>query len=176
MLLRDTLGINLKIISGYRDSSALYLAVERKEIDGRSQDYSSVSSSRPQWLLPDSEVHVVLQFGRTTRHKDFPNVPTAHELAPDAKARTLIEVADLSNTLARPFAAPPDIPPDRARVLQTAFMATAKDPEFVAEAAKLKIDISPIDGAEVLRRIERLANSPPELLDYLRKLRSESKG
>jgi tripartite-type tricarboxylate transporter receptor subunit TctC len=176
VLLRDQLGINLKIIVGYPDSGALFIAIERGELDGRSLDYSALRSSRPQWLDPNSPMQVLLQFGRSTRHPDFPNVPTAIELAKTDKARGLITIGDLSNTLARPFAAPPGIPDDRARALQAAFAATVRDPEFLADAKKVRIDVSPIDGEEVLRRIDRIASSPAEYLDYLRKLHADSKG
>lgn len=175
ILLRDLLGLNIKLVSGYPDSGALFLAVERREIDGRSLDYSSVRSSRPDWLKPDSDMRVLLQFGRATRHPDFPDVPVAGELAPDEMARRKIEVADISNTLARPFAAPPGIPEDRARALQAAFLATMKDPEFLADAARLRVDVSPLDGPEVLRRVARLAGAPTDVQDYFRRLHAGQK-
>jgi hypothetical protein len=109
--LRDLLGLNIKLVSGYPDSGGLFLAVERKEIDGRSLDYSALRSSRPAWMKPESGMYALLQFGRATRHPDFPDTPVAGELARDENARRMIEVADISNTLARPFAAPPAITP-----------------------------------------------------------------
>ena len=63
-LVKEVLGVNLKIIVGYPDSAAQFLAVERGEVQGRSLDYSAVRSSRPGWLAPDSGVRVVLQVGR----------------------------------------------------------------------------------------------------------------
>ena len=176
VMLRDAVGLNIRLIAGYRDSSALFLAVERGEIDGRSLDYSAVKSSRPHWLAPDSPVRVVLQFGRDTRHPDFPDVPLARDLASDPAVLALIDLAEVSNTLSRPFAGPPDIPVDRARALQEAFMAMCKDPDFLAEAGKLRIDVSPVSGPDVLRLIERLAASPQPVLDHMKKIRSQPKG
>ncbi len=175
VLLRDLIGMHIKLVSGYPDSGALFLAVERNEIDGRSLDYSSVRSSRPDWLNPASGMHVLLQFGRATRHPDFADIPVAAELAPDEAARRAIAIADISNTLARPFVAPPGIPEDRARALQTAFAAMVKDPLFLADAARFRVDVSPIDGAEVLRRVDALANASPPSLDYFRKLHALDK-
>ena len=100
-------------------------------------------------------MHVILQFGRRTRHPDFPDIPTALELAPNERVRQLIDMAELSNTLSRPFAAPPGIPEDRARALQAAFKARANDPDLRAEAEKLRIDISPLDAAGVRDVIDR---------------------
>ena len=174
VMLRDAVGLNIKLIAGYRDSSALFLAVERGEIDGRSLDYSAVRSSRPHWLTPDSPVKVVLQFGRETRHPDFPNVPLARDLTKDAQVLALIDLAEVSNTLSRPFAGPPEIPADRARALQQAFMAMCNDPEFRAEAKKLRVDVSPVSGTDVLKLIERLAGSPPAVLEHMKKIRSQS--
>ncbi|MFN3892342.1 MAG: Bug family tripartite tricarboxylate transporter substrate binding protein [Beijerinckiaceae bacterium] len=175
VMLRDAVGLNIRLIAGYRDSSALFLAVERGEIDGRSLDYSAVKSSRPHWLAPDSPVKVVLQFGRETRHPDFPNVPLARDLTRDPQVLALIDLAEVSNTLSRPFAGPPEIPADRARALQDAFMAMCNDPEFRAEAEKLRVDVSPVSGPDVLKLIERLANFPPSVLESMKKIRSQSK-
>jgi tripartite-type tricarboxylate transporter receptor subunit TctC len=174
-LMRDVLHLKVNIISGYRDSGGIFLAVENGEVDGRSLDYSAVKAGRPDWLKPESNLSVLLQMGRPTRHPDFPNVPTARELAQSSQQTDLIDVSDLSNTLARPFAAPPGLPPEIAKALQSAFMSTMRDPAVIAEAARLKIELSPIDGAEVLKRIDRLANTAPDVLDVVRAIRSDVK-
>ena len=175
VLLRDLIGINIKLVSGYPDSGALFLAVERKEIDARALDYSALRSSRPGWMKPDSGMFALLQFGRATRHPDFPDTPVAAELAKDDKARRMIELADISNTLARPFAAPPGVPADRAKALQAAFIAMVKDPEFLADAARMRVDVSPLDSKDMLERVEKLAQAPPDALDYFRKLHERAK-
>jgi hypothetical protein len=119
---------------------------------------------------------VLVQFARVTRHHDFPDVPTARELAKNEAARALIELAELPYALSRPFAAPPELPPERARALQRAFLGVHGDPRYLDDAARLRLDVSPIDGTEVLQAIERIASSPPELLDYIRKLLADTKG
>lgn len=176
VLVRDTIGLNLKIINGYPDSGAMFLAVDRKEVDGRFVGTSAVRSSKPDWLKPESGMKALLQFARVSRHPDFPDVPTARELARDDRARALIELAELPYLLSRPVAAPPGIPPDRARALQEAFMAMQKDPEYLKEADRLGLDVSPVGGVEALRLIDRLSGAPPELFDYLRRLQAENKG
>ncbi|HEX7198272.1 MAG TPA: hypothetical protein VF213_02285, partial [Dongiaceae bacterium] len=120
-------------------------------------------------------MHVLLQFARPTRHPQFPDVPTARELAPNDRARALIALAELPYHLSRPFAAPPGLPADRAKALQAAFLAVHKDPQYLDEAGRLKVDVSPIGGEEVLQAIESIAGAPPELLDYMKKLLSDSK-
>ena len=175
-VLRDALGLNIKMVLGYPDSNALFLAIDRKEIEGRTTGYSSVQSSKPEWLRPGSGMKVLLQFGRATRHPDFPAVPTARELARDDRARALIELSELPFLLSRPFVAPPDLPPERAKALQAAFLAVHDDAQYREEAGKFKIDISPVGGEEILRAIDRIAGAPQELRDYMRKILGEHKG
>ncbi len=173
VLMRDTIGLNVKIITGYPDSGAIFLAVDRKEVDGRFVGLSAVSSSKPDWLKPDGPVRALLQFGRTDRHKLFPDAPTARELARDDRARALIGLAELPYQLSRPMVAPPGLPADRAKALQDAFMAMQHDAEYLKEAERLGLDVSPVDGAQALALIEKLAASPKELLDYMKKLHAE---
>ncbi len=170
ILLRDLLGLHIRLIAGYRDSGVLFLAIDQNEVQGRTVGLSSVRSAHPQWLGPNSNMRVLVQFGRATRLPDFPDVPTARELAPDARSRALIELAELPYFLSRPFAAPPDLPPARAKALQAAFLAVHKDPDYLADAAKLKVDVSPIGGDQALHAIERMSEAPPDLRDALRKL------
>jgi tripartite-type tricarboxylate transporter receptor subunit TctC len=176
IILRDTIGLHVKQVVGYPDSAAIFLAIERGEVHGRTVDLSSVRSMRPEWLKPDSGFRVLVQFARATRHPDFPDVPTARELAKNEAARALIELVELPYTLSRPFAAPPDIPADRAMALQRAFLAVHSNARYLEDAARLKVDVSPIQGAEVLQAIDRIAGAPPELLEYVRKLLAETKG
>src|SRR5205823_1504169 len=98
------------------------------------------------------------------------------ELAKNEGARALIELAELPYSISRPIAAPPDIPVERATMLREAFLAVHRDPQFLEDAASLRLDLSPIDGAEVLRAIEAMAGAPPEFMEYARKLFAETKG
>jgi len=174
-VLRDALALNIRIIVGYPDSNALFLAADRKETDGRFVGLSAVASSHPEWLKPDSGMQVLLQFARLTRHPQFSDVPTARELATNDRARALIALAELPYRLSRPFAAPPGLPDERAKALQAAFLAVHQDADYLDQAQRLKVDVSPIGGEEVLRAIDGIAGAPPDLLDYMKKLLSESK-
>jgi tripartite-type tricarboxylate transporter receptor subunit TctC len=176
ILLRDALGLNIKLIAGYPDGAAIFIAADRKEVDGRLVGLSATQSTHPQWLVPDGNMRILLQFARWTRHQQFPDVPTARELAPSDKARALIGLAELPYRLSRPFAAPPGVPDARAKALQQAFMAVHKDPAYLDDAARLKVDVSPIDGGQVMRAIDEISGASPELLDYMKKLLADNKG
>jgi tripartite-type tricarboxylate transporter receptor subunit TctC len=170
-ILRDALGLNIRQVLGYPDSPSIFLAVERGEVDGRTFDLSSVKATRPQWLKPNSGFNVLIQFARVTRHPDLPDVPTARELAIDRGARALIEFSETPLlTMARPFAAPPGIPEERAKALQAAFTVVHRDPNFLSEAEKLGLDISPVAADEVVRGIERMEQAPSSVFAYMRRL------
>ena len=138
VLLRAALGLNIKLIGGYRDSNGMFQAIEGGEVDGRVADLSSVASSRSHWLKPGPEAMLpLLQFGRATRHTDFMHVPTARELALTEAQRTLIEVMEAPFALTRPYVAPPGTHAARAAALQSAFLAVQNDPGYLEEAARL---------------------------------------
>jgi tripartite-type tricarboxylate transporter receptor subunit TctC len=170
VVLREMLGFNIKSITGYTDSGQLFLAMERNEIEGRTVGLSAVRANKPDWIKPDGMMQVLVVFGRATRHPDFPNAPTARELARTDKDRALIEVVEAPYTLSRPFVGPPDIPADRAAALQKAFMDVHKDPEFLRDAERLGIDVSPIDGNAVLKLIDDISKTPQEQLLSVQKL------
>ena len=175
-ILHDTIGINMRLVAGYRDSAAIYLAMENGEVQGRTTELSSVASTRPAWLLPDSRFRVLLQYARATRLASLAEVPTAREVAPNEKARRLIEFTEAPFLMAYPYAAPPDLPRDRAAALQDAFVAVHRDPQFLQEAKTIGVDVSPVSAADLRREIEDLARAPAETFDYVRKLLAAGKG
>ena len=170
LLLRHALGLNIKLVAGYPDNGAIFLAVDRGEVDGRTVDLTTMRALRPAWLSPGGGMRGLVQFARTTRHPDLADVPTARELAVNPAALALIALAELPYTMARPFVAPPGVPADRAKALQAAFLAVHGDPEFLADAARLKIAVDAVGPEPVLQAIDRIADAPADLLGALRGL------
>jgi tripartite-type tricarboxylate transporter receptor subunit TctC len=113
-------------------------------------------------------MNILLQFARKTRHPELPDVPTARELSRDDRAAQLITMAELPYVVGRPFAAPPGVPNDRAQALQDAFASLIRDPEFLAEAKRLTIDLTPLDSKATFAAVDTLGRSPVELKDQLR--------
>jgi tripartite-type tricarboxylate transporter receptor subunit TctC len=163
VIAREVLGLNVNIVRGYTGASQLFLAVQRGELDGQMVSLSSVRTAQRD-LWSKKALRPLMAFGRTTRHAEFPDVPTGRELTNDRSALLLIDFAEIPFFLALPFAAPPDIPIDRAKALQTAFMAMCRDVAFVEEAGRLGIDISPIDGDAILKLLARTAATPKEVI------------
>jgi tripartite-type tricarboxylate transporter receptor subunit TctC len=127
--------------------------------------------ARPEWLKPNSAVNILLQFVRTTRHSELPDVPTARELARDDDAHASIAFAETPLlTMARPFAAPPGVPHEPATALRAAFLAVHHDPRFLEDAEKLGLDISPVDADQMLLGVARLEQAPPSVFAYMKRL------
>jgi tripartite-type tricarboxylate transporter receptor subunit TctC len=176
-ILQDALGLNMKLVLGYRDTAAVFLAMERGEVSGRTTDLSAIQSTRPDWLKPNGGYRLLVQFGRLTRHPNYPDVPTARELATTDSGRALIEFTETPLfTMARPFAAPPGVPTDRAKALQTAFLAAHRDRQYLDEAAKVGVYVGPVSAEEMVRSIEQMSRASPELFEQVRKLLAASKG
>jgi tripartite-type tricarboxylate transporter receptor subunit TctC len=177
-ILQAGLGLqNLKLILGYRDSADVFLAIERNEVQGRTTDLSAIQSNRPAWLKPGGGYHLLVQYARRTRHPNFPDVPTARELASSQSGRALIEFMETPLlTMARPYAAPPGVPADRAKALQTAFLAAHRDPQFLEEARKVGVYVSPVSAEEMARSIEQMAQAPAALMEQARKILESGKG
>ena len=170
ILLRDMLGFNIKLIGGYADSGQLYLAMERGEVEGRTTALSSLLSNKPDWVKPGGPMKMMVMFGRQTRHPGFPDSPLALELAKTPADRRILEILDVPYALSRPYAAPPEVPADRAQALQSAFLSAHKDRTYLAEAEKLKLDVSPIGADEIEALVEKIAATPKDQLQSIDKL------
>jgi tripartite-type tricarboxylate transporter receptor subunit TctC len=167
-ILRDTLGLKMNLIAGYPDSAAIYLAMEKGEVAGRTVEFSSVKSSRPTWLSANGPYKVLLQYARATRHKDLLDVPTAREIAPNDEARGIIEFTEASFTIAWPYAAPPGVPAKQAEALQKAFKAVHSDPKFLEEAEKMGSEVSFVGPETIIATIKKLSQASPAVLDRVR--------
>ena len=162
-VLNDALGLNLKIVEGY-EKDTLDLAFERGEVDGESISYSAILSRKQHWIEKNL-FRTVIQVGRTSRLEALPDVPTARELAKNQESLSLIELAEAPMLMAYPFALPPGVPADRVKMLQTSFMETVNDPEYVGEVKSKKMEYSPRSGSELQSIISDMAKAPKSAID-----------
>jgi tripartite-type tricarboxylate transporter receptor subunit TctC len=164
LIAREVLGLQVNLVRGYQGAAPIFLAMQSGEVDGQIIGLTSVlAGQRDLWTR--KELRPLLQFGRLTRLPAFPEVPTGRELATNPRAQALLEFAELPFFMALPFVAPPDIPADRAKALQTAFMAMCRDEAFLEDARKLGLDISPIDGEAIVRLLARAAATPKDVIE-----------
>jgi tripartite-type tricarboxylate transporter receptor subunit TctC len=160
---KEALNLNVNVVRGYTGAAPMFVAMQRKEIDGQFVGISSVKTGqRHMWENRTFKVPVL--FGRTSRHPEFADVPTGRELTKDPAMLALIDFAEIPFFMSLPFVAPPGVPADRVKALQEAFMAMCRDKEVLAEAAKLGIEMSPIDSAEILQLLGRMAATPKAVI------------
>ena len=103
-------------------------------------------------------------FRSEQRWKVLPDVPTARELATNADDKALLELAELPFLMARPFLAPPGVPEAQAAILKKAFMDANRDPDYLREAAQMKIDVSPLSGDDIAKIVARIAKTSPAVV------------
>jgi tripartite-type tricarboxylate transporter receptor subunit TctC len=168
---RDVLKLNIQHVRGYRGAADVFLAQQRNELDGQVVGLSSIKVGQPA-LWQAGAFRPLVMFGRTTRFAEFPDVPTGRELTKDPKAVRLLDFAESPFFMALPLVAPPGLPADRALALQAGFMAMTKDPAFVAEAQKMSLDLTPIDGLAVLKVIAQMAATPPDVIAQFKEIAS----
>lgn len=162
-LIAKAMGFNLDVVGGYAGAAALSEAMRTGELDGQVIGLVSISANQPAMWSGES-VRPLIQFGRTSRHPQLPDVPTGRELTSDPDMLAVLDFAELPFFMALPFVAPPGLPPDRAAALRSAFMAMCQDPAFLEDARKVKLDISPIDGEAVRALLAKSAATPKEVI------------
>src|SRR5215471_11929339 len=152
--LNGLLGTKFKLISGFPSSSDVFLAMERGEVDGICESLDSVIGKRPDWIS-SKKVNVLFQ-GGTEPNTTLKGVPFIVDLARNADEKQAIEFLYAGQGIGRPFVAPPDLPADRLKMLRDGFSATMKDPDFIADARKQKLDVEPEDGEHLQALIKRI--------------------
>jgi tripartite-type tricarboxylate transporter receptor subunit TctC len=168
--LRNELGAKFNIVRGYPGSSDIVLAMERGEVEGLcGLDWSSLQSQRPHWVK-EKAINVILQAGMDT-DQNLAAIGAAPmwDYVKDAETRAVLELIVSQQVFGRPFMLPPDTPKDRADILRKAFDATMTDPAFLAEAAKMSLDIAPASGARVQELVEKLYAAPASVVSRARK-------
>jgi tripartite-type tricarboxylate transporter receptor subunit TctC len=164
-ILNNLLDTKFKIITGYPSSTAITLAVERGEVNGICASYSSLSTRNANWFR-DKKVNLLVQ-AALQKHPDLPNVPLAIDQTNDPDVKKLLELNDARLEVGRPFVIPPGVPADRVKALRAAFVATAKDPEFLADAKKQRHEIDLVSGDEMQSLLERISTTPQTLIARL---------
>ena len=166
---RDVLKLNIENIRGYAGAAAVFLAQQRGELDGQIVGFSSLKAGQSA-LWKAGFFRPLIAFGRATRLPALADVPTGRELTKDPEGLALIKFAEAPFFMALPLVAPPDVPADRAKALQTAFLKVTKAPAFLADADRLNLDVSPIGGDAVLRLVEEMKQTPKGVIDQFNRI------
>jgi tripartite-type tricarboxylate transporter receptor subunit TctC len=156
-------GTKLKIVTGYPGGNEANLAMERGEIEGRgSNSWASWKSTKPEWIA-QKKINILVQVG-LKRAPDLPDVPLLLELVSKDLDRQVMTFLSAETAISRALITTADVPPERVEALRRAFDATMKDPQFLAEAEKAKMDISPMTGEESQTIADSIVNTPPEVI------------
>jgi tripartite-type tricarboxylate transporter receptor subunit TctC len=163
-IINGVLGTKMKIVSGYPGGNEVGLAMERGEVQGRcGWSWSSVKSTHMQWYR-DKQFHILVQLA-LEKHPDLPDVPLVTDLAKTDEQKKILELIFARQVMGRPFLAPPGLPADRAAALRKAFMATMADKDFLADATKAKMEITPVSGEQIEKLVTKIYATPKALAD-----------
>lgn len=158
-MLTRLLGFKFKLVTGYKGSGDGLVAMERGEVEALSMPWTVFRVIRADWLR-DKKVNVLLQTGLDAA-PDLPGVPRLVDLGRNAEERQILELFSQPEKVGRSLTAPPGLPSGRVAELRAAFTATTKDPDFLADAAHMRLDLSPLSGDELQAIIEKsFAYSP----------------
>jgi len=166
-MLAATTALPIQLVAGYKGTSEIRMAAESGELAGGCWTWDSI---RATWTkaIQSGDAVVVLQLV-SKPHPELANVPLAQSLAKSDEARQLIQagVQDPADYY-RPYVLPPRTPKDRVEILRKALQDTMKDPEFLADAAKSRLDIDPVTGTELENLVRGLFKLSPSMINKLK--------
>jgi tripartite-type tricarboxylate transporter receptor subunit TctC len=163
-MIRHLFNAPIKLVTGYPGTNEQALSMERGETEGYcGVSYSTIKTRYAKWL-DEGSINIIVQ-NAVEKHPDLPNVPLITEKAKDAEQLQIIRLIVATQNMARPFFAPPGIPADRAAALRKAFDETMKDAEFLAEADKMKVEVTPMNADEVNGLLKELYATPKAAIE-----------
>jgi tripartite-type tricarboxylate transporter receptor subunit TctC len=171
-VVRNAFGVKLKLVSGYPGTAEVALAIERGEVDGRcGWSWSSLKLTKPDWIA-NKRINLITQLA-LAKSPELPDVPLIFEFATTDRQRQILRLVLSRQSMARPFAAPPDLPDDRKEALRLAFARTMADPEFLAEAKQRGLEVNPVTGADIDKLVGELYQTPAAVIAEVRAIVGE---
>lgn len=167
LVARALFGLKFKLVSGYPGTAPVHIAMERGEVAGfGANGWLALKALKSEWIA-DRKVNIVMQYAMS-RSPVFPDVPAIGELVTNDADRQAIEMMITRLQFGRPFFLPPDVPAARVEALRRAFDTTMKDPDFLAEAEKARLDVSPMKGEDIGPLVAKVLATPPEIVARVR--------
>jgi tripartite-type tricarboxylate transporter receptor subunit TctC len=171
-LVKNVFNAPINIVSGYPGSNEIALAMERGEVDGVcALSYSTARTTLAE-KIKKADIDIIFQAG-LKKAADLPDVPLLLDLARDDKQRAILKLVMGVQGMARPFVAPPGLPQVRTKELRTAFAETMSDPDFVAEAKRLNLEVNPASGEEVEALVADLYRTPRDVVEQAQRAITE---
>ena len=165
-MLNALAGTRFKVVSGYQSTNETIIAIERGEADGMCSNLGTFLTQKPEWLdAPGGQVIVAMGL---EEHPEMVKRGVSYVskfLTPENKAAVDLIVAQQG--FGRPFVLPPGTSPAAVAGMRAAFEATYRDPDFIAEAEKMKLDVNPLGGDKVAELIAKMYASPKPVVDSM---------
>ena len=156
-------GTKFKVVLGYPGSTEILLAMERGEVEGFCGiGWTFLKLRKGDWLK-DKKINILYQMS-LEKHPELPDVPAIIDYAKTSDDRKVFEFLFAPQEMGRPFFAPPGVPAERVRALREAFAQTLKDPQFLADADKMGVEVQHVGGEQIQQLVERIYASPPEVI------------
>ena len=166
-VLKAVLNLPLQLVEGYKGTADIRLAADAREVAGGCWPWETMKVNWSQQLA-SGDVKVVIQ-AVAKKHAELSDVPNAVDLAKTAEARQLIKAGIIDPAvITQPYSLPPGTPKDRVKLLQDAFVATMKDPDFLSEAKKSNLEINPISARELENIVRDFFTLSPTLVGKLK--------
>lgn len=167
--MNELAGTRIKVVVGYQGASQSLMAVERGEVEGYPAIFwSTLKVTKPQWI-EKKNVTLIAQMA-LQKHPELPDVPLIFDYIDNEQNRQIAELLFAPQVGGRPFIAPAGIPGERLKALQAAFAESLKDPDFLAEADKRKLEVQYTSGPELLALVERAFKAPADVVAQVRRI------
>ncbi|MDB5594980.1 MAG: efflux transporter protein [Hyphomicrobiales bacterium] len=166
LLLKNLLGAKLKVVAGYPGTREINLALEKGEVQGAcGVAWSSISANYPGWFKDNLVKPLVQEANSGYPELDRQGVPLARQFAKTDEQRRVLDFMYTQTAFGRPYVAAPGVPAERIAALRKAFMDTMKDPELLAEAKRINLDVGPISGEDLQAQVAKLYATPADLVE-----------
>ena len=167
-VLNRVLGTKFKMIEGYRGAGDILLAIERGEVQGVCMSLGQFRSHRAE--VQGRQAALSAARGGERRCRASPDVPSIYEFAKTDEQKQLMRFIFSSTEFGRPYLFPPDVPKDRVQFMRDAIAAAVKDPDLLAEAAKMKLDMVYRPPEHLERLVAHLYETPPAVIEKAKQI------
>jgi tripartite-type tricarboxylate transporter receptor subunit TctC len=161
-IVNGVFGTKIKVVTGYPGGNDIGMAMERGEVKGRcGWSWSSVKATHMAWYQ-QKKFAILVQLA-LSKHPELPDVPLITDLAKTDEQGQILKLIFARQVMGRPFLAPPGVPAERVAALRKAFMDTMADKDFLAEAEKAQMEITPVSGDQIEKLMKEVYATPPEI-------------
>jgi tripartite-type tricarboxylate transporter receptor subunit TctC len=166
VLANQLFGFKFKVVTGYESTPKIHLAMESGEVHGTIANWSTLKAINTNWIT-EKKIRILAQWA-LKKNPELAEVPLFLDRAQSDAERAALRLMLARLEYGRPFFLPPNVPAARVEALRRAFDVTMKDPAYLAEADKLKIEVDPLSGEEVTTLVEQVSRTPTETVAKVR--------